>query len=114
MDGERTVRGQSGRLACKDLKDHGFDLESIKRWRETEYDAGRASNLNDFFIRHGLCPACRSQGVQIIGWSEPSADERQIADELNVDKLPFYEICPACAGTGAANRSEGDGEGLAI
>ena len=109
MGSERIVRGRSGRLASKDLEDHGLDLQCIKRWRESEYDAGRPSSLDDFFRSHGLCPACRGQGVRMIGWSEPSSDEIQIAEELNVDKLPLYETCSACAGTGKADGSGGHG-----
>jgi hypothetical protein len=78
-------------------------LREVKRWRKAEYDAARPSGLADFFAAHGICSKCQGEGVHMIGWSDPrSADEVQAAENLNLEQLPVYEVCPACGGSGAA------------
>jgi hypothetical protein len=69
------------------LEQLGFSIQDIKVWRELEFQAGRASGLDDFFTAHGLCAACRCIGARIVGWDEQS-------------DVPLWEICPVCAGTG--------------
>jgi hypothetical protein len=84
-------------------KAHPYDIPDIKRWRKTEYDAGRPSGLDDFFAAHGVCRACRGEGVQMIGWSDPrGADEAQAAEEVNLEQLPVYAACPQCGGSGTS------------
>ena len=38
----------------------GFDIEDVKKWRKEEYDAGRPSEIHDYFYSHGglICPHC--------------------------------------------------------
>jgi hypothetical protein len=97
---QRHVRGERGLLPAKA---HPYKIEDVKRWRKAEYDAGRPSGLGDFYAAHGICPKCRSEGVHMIGWSDPSGeDELRAAEELYVEQLPVYDVCPQCGGSGAS------------
>src|ERR1700682_5674972 len=43
----------------------------------------------------------------MIGWSMPSSViDVRTAEELGLEKLPLYSVCPTCQGTGRAERSE--------
>ena len=54
-----------------------------------------------FYRDHGLCPLCRGEGVKMAGWSPPAnAGERQRAEDIGVETLPFYSLCAECGGTG--------------
>jgi hypothetical protein len=95
---ERCARGEKGPLPVKDT---GVTIHDIKRWREVEYDAGRPSGLDDFYLSRNLCPKCRGEGVCMIGWSEPSGeDEMKAAEALNWKEFPLYAACARCGGTG--------------
>ena len=92
------MRGERGLIPAKA---HPYQIEDIKRWRKAEYDAGRPSGLDAFFAAHGICSTCRGEGVHMIGWSDPKgADEIRAAEDLNMEQLPVYEVCPQCRGTG--------------
>ena len=106
MSEEHDVRGKHGPLPYRDLEYHGFSINSIKEWREKEGKAGRPSSLEDFYAVYGLCFNCQSHGVQMIGWSEPSQAETITANTFGVDKLPVYEVCSICLGSGKADRSK--------
>ena len=96
---QRYVRGDRGLIPWKPKP---YNLQDVKRWREVQSDAGRPSGLNDFFAAHGICPTCTGEGVHMVGWSDPiDEDERRAAEELNLEQLPVYEVCPACGGSGA-------------
>ena len=60
---------------------------SIKKWRQEEHDAGRPSELRDFFSVHGLCFTCKTTGMDLspIGWD---------------GETPLYQQCNVCGGTG--------------
>jgi len=46
----------------------------------------------------------------MIGWSMPSSViDTRAAEELDLEKLPLYNVCPTCQGTGRAERSERKG-----
>jgi len=94
----RTVRGAHGPLP---VHDRGVTIQQIKEWRAIEFDAGRPNSLDDFYSAHQLCKKCRGEGVCMIGWSQPvNADEFQATQELNLEELPLYAVCPLCGGTG--------------
>jgi hypothetical protein len=106
MSQELKVRGKHGLIPRTSLENHGFSLLAIKAWRAAEFDAGRPAGLDDFYAAHGLCFDCDSDGVQMIGWSEPTnAREVERAAQLKLDKLPVHERCSTCGGSGKADRS---------
>ena len=74
-----------GHHVVTSLKEHGFSLEAVKEWRSREHEAGRPSELKDFFRSNGLCAECESTGEKILGW-----DGEQY----------LLETCQTCAGTG--------------
>jgi hypothetical protein len=95
---QRYVRSVKGLLR---VRDSGMTIHDIKRWRHVEDLAGRPSGLRDFYVQHGLCPDCRGEGVNMIGWSAPaSAEEQEAAEELKVRELPLYDVCNRCKGNG--------------
>lgn len=95
---EHTVRGEYGRIPAKPVT---YTLHEIKRWREGENVAGRADGLTDFFGAHGLCSDCRGHGVRMVGWSDPAnAEELAAANEMNMERFPFYATCDRCCGSG--------------
>ena len=68
-------------------------IPEIKKWREEEFEAGRPSELEDFFRAHNLCFACKATGVK----PDPVAWEGDIA---------LYIKCEVCGGTGRWPRSD--------
>ena len=102
------------------LSKHGFTFHQVKEWREREYNAGRASGLDDFYRAHGICVACGGHGEFVVGvrWRDADGDERSekgpvaslvqnhgldnpknwLTDVRKWDYL--YEICDACKGFG--------------
>jgi hypothetical protein len=103
MQPGRSVRGKLGRIPMRDSGDSKARILEIKTWRAQESDAGRPCELIDYFVRHGICPECHGDGVQMIGWSAPEDDaERQAARERNLEELPLYDVCSRCGGTGTA------------
>jgi hypothetical protein len=107
MSGDLKVRGRQGPIPRTTLGNHGFSVLAIKEWRAAEFDAGRPSGLDDFYAAHGLCFDCDSEGVQMIGWSEPAnAMESKRAAQLKLEKLPVYKTCSTCSGSGKADRSK--------
>jgi hypothetical protein len=106
MSEDLKVRGKHGLIPRITLTSHGFSLHAIKEWRAAEFDAGRPGGLDDFYAAHGLCFDCNSEGVQMIGWSEPAnAMESERAAQLKLEKLPVYETCSTCGGSGKSDRS---------
>lgn len=67
------------------LEEHGFSILAIKEWRKREHDAGRPSELIDFYSRHRLCYDCSSRGVKMIGWD---------------NELQLWNTCESCGGSG--------------
>lgn len=101
MQPSQWVRGKFGKIPMRDSGDRNARLLEIKAWRAQESDAGRPCDLLDYFVQHGICPECRGDGVQMIGWSAPEDDtERQGVRELNLEQLPLYDLCSRCGGTG--------------
>ncbi len=98
MSGDKPhVRGEKGPLPVNDP----LSIHEIKRWRETEYNAGRPSSLKDFYSSHGICMKCSGLGASMIGWSNPvDNDEVEVAEALNLQELPLYAVCADCKGTG--------------
>jgi hypothetical protein len=97
------VRGKVVLIQSRRLEDHGLSILAIKEWRAAESEAGRSSGLDDFFHAHGLCSDCRATGVVMTGWREPIGDsEVDSAAALGLDRLPVYEVCPMCGGSGKA------------
>ncbi len=95
------VRGTDGKIPILDSGDRNKRLLEIRAWREQEGDAGRPCELVDYYLRHGICPKCRGDGVMMIGWSAPVDDaERRKARQLNLENLPLYDVCEGCGGTG--------------
>jgi hypothetical protein len=99
MDGSaRQAPGEHGLLPANEQP---YSLLEVKRWRALQFDAGRPSGLADYFAAHGICAKCHGQGVHMVGWSDPVNDrERQAAQELDLQQLPLYAVCPDCAGGG--------------
>lgn len=64
-----------------------FSGEQIKLWRKDEHEAGRPSELDDFYRAHQLCWACRSSGIN------PHAVDRD-------GEILLFEECESCNGTG--------------
>jgi hypothetical protein len=101
------VRSRNGLIPRTCLEQHGFSILGIKEWREKEYDAGRPNGLDDFYAFHGLCFDCQSNGVQMVGWSDPAdGEEVAAAKALEVEQLPVFAVCTTCDGTGKADRSK--------
>lgn len=101
------IRGKHGPLPSLRLEDHGFNLFAIRDWRAAEFDAGRPNGLGDFYAAHGLCFDCRSEGVQIVEWRSPiDRIDVERAAALGIEKVPIYERCSTCGGSGKANRSQ--------
>jgi hypothetical protein len=101
MSQDLRVRGKHGLIPRTTLEDHGFSVLAIREWRAAEFDAGRPAGLDDFYAAHGLCFDCDSEGVQMIGWSEPAnPKESERAAQLKLEKLPFHETCRTCGGSG--------------
>jgi len=97
---QRYVRSAYGLIPAKA---HPYSLVDVKRWREVEYDAGRPSSLADFFAAHAICSTCGGEGVHMIGWRDANgADEVRAAEELSLEQLPFYDVCPQCGGSGTS------------
>ena len=106
MRDELKVRdGKGGLLPFRGLEYFGFSIEQIRLWRKQEYELGRSSGLSDFYATNGLCFDCGSDGVQQIGWSEPTEAELPGAYERGLEQLPFYVVCPTCCGIGKADRA---------
>jgi len=102
------------------LKKHGFTIQQVKEWREREYNAGRASGLDDFFRAHRICVECGGHGQLVSGvrWRDEHGIERSekgpIAQLLQLHGLDdpknwltdllkwdyLYETCAACEGLG--------------
>ena len=102
------------------LHKHGFTFQQVREWREREYNAGRASGLDDFFRAHGICVECGGHGQLVFGvrWRDEHGVERSekgpvahllqihglddpknwLTDSLKWDYL--YETCAACKGLG--------------
>jgi hypothetical protein len=94
----RLRRGENGPLTIHNRR---FKIQDIKHWREIEREAGRPSDLRDFYDAHGTCWACRGEGVCMIGWSKPiGADELEAAEALRIEQLPLYAVCDKCGGSG--------------
>ncbi len=60
-------------------------LDDIKVWRKTEYDAGRPSELADFFKAFNICPTCKGTLKSTFGWR---------------GSTPILEPCRTCNGSG--------------
>jgi hypothetical protein len=73
------------------LEEHGLTTSAIKKWRQREFDAGRPSELKDFYEVHGLCFECRCSGAVMVSWN----------DDVGA---PLWEVCPVCKGTGVIRR----------
>ena len=95
------VRGRFGPVPYRDIDDFGRYVQNTREWREESHNAGRPSGLHDFYAANGICSVCGSHGAIMVGTTEPrDSAETGIADELGVDQLPIYEVCPSCRGTG--------------
>jgi hypothetical protein len=68
------------------LREHGFTIEDIKQWRKRQFEAGKPSNLKDFFDTHGLCSVCECTGVRLVGRDDSGE--------------PIWKVCEVCEGTG--------------
>lgn len=106
MQEQRQVRGEHTLVRYRELEDHGFSIQKIKEWRDTEHKAGRPGGLEDFYAAYGICFDCEAHGAQMIGWSAPSVAETKTSNALGVNELPLYGICPTCCGSGKADRSK--------
>lgn len=102
------------------LLKHGFTFQQVREWRERESNAGRASDLDDFFRAHGICVECGGHGKLVFGvrWRDEDGIERSekgpvaslvdrydldtpknwLTDALKWDYL--YETCGSCKGVG--------------
>lgn len=62
---------------------------AIKSWIEREHDAGRPSELKDFYMAHRICFDCQALGVRIVEWEQGPDGDR-----------PLLDSCQKCMGTG--------------
>ena len=107
------------------LKKLGFTLQSVREWREREHEAGRPSELDDFFRAHQICVGCGGHGTLVIGvrWRDVDGVERSeqgpvavlvqnhglhepenwLSEVLKWDYL--YETCSCCGGSGEMRES---------
>ncbi len=84
-------------------RDRPYTFQQVDEWREAAHDAGRPDGLDDFYAAHGLCVDCMGHGTRMAGWRMPaSPEEVERAKELHGETVPFWEVCPACQGSGAA------------
>jgi hypothetical protein len=69
-----------------------YSVSDIKAWREQEFNAGRLSGQQDFYLAHGLCWSCKATGVAIspVDWD---------------GDIPLFEQCNFCGGTARVRTS---------
>jgi hypothetical protein len=65
-------------------------FSEINRWREQQHDAGKPSEMENYFRAHGLCFACQSTGTdpRPVGWD---------------GAVGLFLECRHCGGTGRLN-----------
>jgi len=104
-------------------KKHGYDFAQIKLWRQQQLNAGKPSELDDFYHAHGICLDCRGAGRSITGlrWRDadywphsvplveggPHTIESLLANEVK-DAVAWdwsYKTCEVCRGTGMRRES---------
>ena len=99
---ERKVRGKHGLIPFREQP----SLVAIRQWREAQIEAGQPSSLEDYYAAHGICSDCSGYGAKMIGWSDPSSVvDIYAAEELGLEQLPLYDVCPTCNGNGKMDRS---------
>ena len=90
------VRGKGGLIPWR----QGPSLQAIQEWREQQTEL-EPRTLKDYYIAHGLCFECLGHGARMISWSDPSsAADLQSGEELGLEQLPLYDVCPTCGGSG--------------
>jgi hypothetical protein len=114
------VRHMARPFSPEGLSRHGFTIQQVKEWRETQYKAGSDSGLDDFYRAHGICVECGGHGRLVTGvrWRDEDGIERAeedsvaslvqrhsldnpkhwLTDALKWDSL--YENCGSCHGLG--------------
>jgi hypothetical protein len=102
------------------LRKHGYTLQAVKKWRASQHEAGRPSELDDFLRAHGLCVECGGEGMLVIGVRRRDEDGIERTEEGPIAVLIqrnglenptnwlsgalkwdyLYRTCSVCGGTG--------------
>jgi DnaJ-class molecular chaperone len=90
------VRGPNGSIPWH----QGPDLQAVQEWRAARTGAALRT-LEEYYDAHSICFECLGHGAKMIGWSDPvTPGDTQAAEELGLERLPMYDVCPTCKGTG--------------
>jgi hypothetical protein len=79
-------------------------IPQVKAWREREFDAGRPSDLQDYWNSQGsdFCSKCQSVGIAMVE-SDGLTAFKAVGCEGDVQ---FWEECSECDGTGRMTSNE--------
>ncbi len=71
-------------------------MQEVKAWRKREFDAGRPSGLNDYFVAHGFCFCSHCHGVG-LAMNEDGMGYKAVGWDGDTQ---LFEECDFCGGTG--------------